>query len=367
MEKKNVLLAYYELKEKLKNDSFIFLMVLFIVSLALNVGLFSYNLTHEYSYFSYVPQEKDCMEWKQYNLSDHDDENESGPKYKSGKEDEKKREASQLLNWVSSVMAIIAAGIAMFALFGGFLSLINMNMSKDLREAILKANQYIKAQKESTASRYLQEGRNYYAQRKKSYAEDAYMQAIHQGENTFSASLAKYEIGLLYADSLDFGIAAQYEALKWFKKAEDDLEENHLGNIEYFNLIGDIWFSRGCYYGIFADGIKEKKYKERYLNESAKCFRKAIRVGIHKVDYYRNLSATCESLKQYDECKEYLEKAYREAENDILDKSLLTTDRLYPLFGIEIDDKTKKVIPAEKQKMKDIIDELYAKYNSSNN
>lgn len=72
---------------------------------------------------------------------------------------EKEIESSfNLADQVSASLDIIAIGIAVFTIFGGILSVFNIARSKELEEAISKAEKAVENQKELIGARLLQDG-----------------------------------------------------------------------------------------------------------------------------------------------------------------------------------------------------------------
>lgn len=55
----------------------------------------------------------------------------------------------------SASMEIIAVGIGLFTLYGGFLSLINVHQSRELAKTMKKAKRVIRSQRELSANQFL--------------------------------------------------------------------------------------------------------------------------------------------------------------------------------------------------------------------
>lgn len=102
----------------------------------------------------------------------------------------------------SASMEIIAVGIGLFTLYGGFLSLINVHQSRELAKTMKKAKRVIRSQRELSANRFLQEGQLYRSWNRPHYAKESYELAIEKGKGTFSALVAKFTLISMYADRL---------------------------------------------------------------------------------------------------------------------------------------------------------------------
>lgn len=238
---------------------------------------------------------------------------------------------------VSISLSIISAGISVFAIFGGILSVINIVSYKDIYSAIDAANKVMESQKELLAARLIQDGRVYQLRDRPKYALDCYDQAISIVPESNIALIAEYESFLLYSDI--------------FSSNDEDIDKTEqMGNaliskLESFNgyekklLMGDTYFSFGCVYGTYA----VKLNKPQYLKKSIEYFDKAISCDGNNVDFHRNLALTYALNNDVEKCKKSLEIAKRFAKSEPLYSTLMESERLKLLFKPSIKHLSRKI------------------------
>ena len=107
---------------------------------------------------------------------------------------------------VSVSLGIITAGIGLFALFGGILSIFNIKQSKELDIAISDAREALENQYELQGARLIQEGRVYVLRNRYKYAVNNFNQVIETLPGSISALICEFEIFSLYADILPLGL-----------------------------------------------------------------------------------------------------------------------------------------------------------------
>ncbi len=253
---------------------------------------------------------------------------------------------------VSIMLSVISAGIAVFALFGGFLSLVTLSQAKDLNEAIQKAERYSNNQQELLASSYLQEGRNYHIREKDISAKENYERAIHKAHGTLNALIAKYEIGMLYAEVPDGGQEVCEKAQQYFEEFLKELDAKFSNSEEYILLKCDALFAQACCYGNLAEQLSEDEKKNQYREKAIEHFKNVLKYKRYDVDTHRNLSLSYALLGNIDACRTHLDKAIEEGEGEPLDKSLVTKERLSRLYRpyIEGDSFNHAIIEFLKEK-----------------
>ena len=104
---------------------------------------------------------------------------------------------------VSVALGIITAGISVFAIFGGFLSVANLLQFKKMDKAIKMSEKAIEYQRELECANFIQDGRMYINRKRQKYAEDCFIRARRVSTpDSYMGLVAEYEILALYADTL---------------------------------------------------------------------------------------------------------------------------------------------------------------------
>ena len=235
-----------------------------------------------------------------------------------------------LADQVSASLDIIAMGIAIFAIFGGLLSVLNITRSKELEEAIFKAENAAENQKELIGARLLQEGVVYVSRRRPSYALKSFEKVIQQVPDTTVALMARYEILSLYADAkLDSNrIQIVQKRFNELTSALDQASDKIDSEI-CRHLRGDACFTLGCAYGQL---VLNNSQDQGYINKSITHLKEATKYSNEDVEYHKNLAYTYALAGKIDFCKRELEFAIDCAEQEPLNKAHVSQRRLRALF-----------------------------------
>ena len=248
---------------------------------------------------------------------------------------EKEIESSfNLADQVSVSLNIIAVGIAVFTIFGGILSVFNIIRSKELEEAISKAEKAEENQKELIGARLLQEGLVYVSRHRPYYAAQAFEKVIQKAPDTAAAFTARYEILSLYADTK--GVSLDSDRIQMIQECFDELmsaldQANCKIDTEICrHLRGDACFTLGCAYGQFAS--THNPPDPCHIEASRGYLKKATRYSNEDVEYHKNLAYTYTLAGKMDWCKRELEFAIDCAEQEPLNKEHVSQERLKALF-----------------------------------
>lgn len=231
---------------------------------------------------------------------------------------------------VTWALGIITAGIGVFAIFGGIISVINLFQFKQMDKAIKMSEKAIEYQRELQCASFIQEGRIYIARERKKYAENCFIRAVHSAPGSYMGLVAKYELLQLHADTALFADNKNKERIE----AEADrlitrLNKKKIGvDSRYRTLRGDTYFLMACVYGNYS---LENNKKEN-LDLSEEKMMKAISCDRNNVDYYRNLAITYALKNDKEKCKKYIEKAKKKAQKEPLYADLVEKSRLKKLF-----------------------------------
>lgn len=266
-----------------------------------------------------------------------------------------------LADQVSSALGIITAGITVFTLFGGILTIFNISRSKELDDAISKAEKALENQQELIGARLLQDGLVYVSRHRTYYAIKAFKKVIRQAPNTSAALTARYEILSLYADIESSSIDS--ERLLIVQERFDDLIgalDKAESGIDYeiiCHLRGDAYFTLGCAYGQYAstDSPPDKNHIEtsiRYLRMATEC-------NGEDVEYRKNLAYTYALAGDIKRCQRELESAIDYAKQDpFLYKPLISQERLRALFKPILDNPSQEMQEMQEMLRKILFAEL---------
>lgn len=244
-------------------------------------------------------------------------------------------------------MDIIACGIAVFTLYGGFLSLINLKQSAELKKTMRKAKKALRNQKELSSSRFLQEGQLYRTWHRPHYAKESYELAVKYGKNTFSALVAKYSLITMYADVLSYKEKGIEDIEKQFKQYINELEKGK----HYYRgrkcLKADSYFTLGCIYANWFLECTDANKKGKYSDKACEMFEKSIKEDNTNPDTYRNYAAHLSAINDFKSCKVNLNLANECAKKDDIYAELMAPERLVDLFklkGKRDEDEAKKLL-----------------------
>lgn len=243
-------------------------------------------------------------------------------------------EQRELFTVTSATMEIIAIGVALFALFGGFISVINVNQSRELSKYMKKAKQAIRNQKELSANRFLQEGQLYRSWNRPHYARESYNLAMDRGKGTFSALVAEFALISMYADILSDQLC-ELENVE--KKFETFIEKLKKGKHYYRGrkyLRADSYFTLACIYANFTLSAVRLSEKKKYAQKASKMFELAIKEDSTNPDVYRNYAAHLSGINEIKKCKKQIKLAHECVENDILLAEFMDNKRLVDLFTL---------------------------------
>ena len=236
---------------------------------------------------------------------------------------------------VSVSLGIITAGIGLFALFGGILSIFNIKQSKELDIAISDAREALENQYELQGARLIQEGRVYVLRNRYKYAVNNFNQVIETLPGSISALICEFEIFSLYADILPLEykerLNEQFETL--IRKL--DSCNGHVNESKM--LKADAYFTYGCVCGNYALNENGQKRK-MLLDKSIEAFSNAIALDSSNVDFYRNQAISYALTDDIDNCKLVLQKGFILSKSDILYSYLVDKERLKKLFEQSVKD-----------------------------
>lgn len=238
-----------------------------------------------------------------------------------------------LSDQVSTSIGIITAGITLYTVFGGMLSVFNIIRSKELEDAISKAEKTLENQQELIGARLLQDGLVYASRKRPYYAVNAFEKVIKQTPDTTAALTARFEILLLYADTENTQIDFYRRRMvhKICEKLLADLSKTNssIDSDVRKHLHGDACFVLGCFYGecapIFDYGINDLKVAECL-------FQMALKDNYADVEYHKGLAYTYAMAGKTDRCIKELQTAIDCAEREPLYKTQVSQTRLKALF-----------------------------------
>lgn len=233
-----------------------------------------------------------------------------------------------LVEEVSISLGIVSSGIAVFAIFGGVLSIFNIWRSKELEDAIDATKKAMENQSELTSARLVQEGRVYAMRNRNAYAAHSFKRAIKNAPESTAALIAEFELIALQADTLPSRGGNAKELEKKVTKLVEKLDKHRVP--EGRLLRADAYFSLSCFFGNCAHAEPEKRLD--YLEESEKYLKKAINCDKGNVDFYRHLAVTCAMLGDIKKCQFNLDMARSFSESQPLYAGLIDSDRLSKLF-----------------------------------
>lgn len=229
---------------------------------------------------------------------------------------------------VSLSLGIISAGISVFAIFGGILSVLNILRAKELEDAMNTTAQMKESQQELASARLVQEGRVYAMRSRNKYAVDCFERAITCAPESTSALIAEYELLSLYADVLP-GSRENMEELR--RKVQCLVEKlNKHKTLEKQLLKADAYFLLGCVCGSYS--LNQKCERDKLLKESECYFNKAIECDKGNVDFYRNLALTYALANEKEKCKIKLQFAIDISKQEVLYAGMVDNKRLERLF-----------------------------------
>jgi tetratricopeptide (TPR) repeat protein len=253
--------------------------------------------------------------------------------------------SSALADQTANSLGIITAGITLFTLFGGILSVINIFLSRDLYRAVDEAKKAKESQKELNGFRLLQEGRAYKNNERYVYAENKFKELIFDYKNSMIALQAQYELIDMYA---------QLNSIENIKEVEDkvkyllkSIRTAHLNTIDCNNLEADTHYLLGCIYGNYYTTIRCNEY----LDKSIKEFKSAIRCDSQNADVIRNLSISYAMKSDWESCVEAIDEAKSIAEEIPLYKSFVENGRLGRMFQPYIDYISPEILHRIEQKI----------------
>lgn len=235
----------------------------------------------------------------------------------------------ELADEVSLALGIISAGIGVFAIFGGVLSILNIWRSKELENAISTTAKMTEDQRELASARLVQEGRVYAMRNRSKYAVDSFNRAILNAPESVAALSAEYELIALYADALP----SKEENITKIQEKVDALVEklDRLRVLEGRLLKADAYFTLGCFYGgCYLEGNRNSA---DFWDKSEFYFKKAIKCDKANVDFYRNLAITYALTNDVEKCQENLRFAIYFSESEPLYATLVDSERLSKLFS----------------------------------
>ncbi len=241
----------------------------------------------------------------------------------------------EVLTITSASMDIIAVGIGLFTLYGGFLSLINVNQSRELSETMRKTKRAIRNQKELSANRFLQEGQLYRTWNRPNYAKKSYELAIEHGKGTFSALVAKYTLISMYADRLSDNVEKLADIEKQFKDFIKELQEEKRFYRGRKYLRADSYFTLACIYANYALNDIDCLKKLEYERKACEMFELAIKEDDENPDIYRNYAAHLSKINKMKECKKQIQLAQKYAKKDIILSEFMDKKRLVNLFRLQ--------------------------------
>lgn len=249
-----------------------------------------------------------------------------------------------ILSQTTLILTIVGIGIAIYTIFIGFLSIMNINKSKELDDSINKAKKALENEKEIRALKYLQQGYVYLRRDKPVYAKECFEKISHENENIDIFFLAQLEIRRLYADLSLNGIEVksvvdekneQY-ILKEIEKLNDliKLVEKEGRNIqEDEKILSEINFLIGCLYGGLTKNVYYDEYKrDKYINMSIEAFKYSKKYSNGDPDIYRNIAITYLLKGDLEEVKSNLYMAIELSKIDVLYGNLVKKERLSMLF-----------------------------------
>ena len=235
-----------------------------------------------------------------------------------------------LSDQVSTSLGIITVGVAIFTVFGGILSIFNIVRSKELENAMSKAEKALESQQELNGARLLQDGLVYVSRHRPYYALKAFEKVIEKAPNTTAALRARFEILLLYADTKNS------EQIQMTQECFNDLV-GALGNADSkidsevcCHLRGDAYFILGCAYGQLASSYNPPD--SNHIETSIEYLRLAIQCSVEDVEYHKNLACTYAIANKIDWCRNELEVAIDCAKREPLNKEQVSQKRLRALF-----------------------------------
>ncbi len=263
---------------------------------------------------------------------------------------------SDILSQTSIFIAICTGGIALFGIFGGVLSFVNIKKSQELEDNIKKTTTVLETQEELIAWRLIQEGRYYASKGKFKQAQNYFHEAAQRNTESFVNVLAEFERISLQADTFLQVKELWYldNIIQQFEELENKLKKTE----EYMLLKQEINFTKGCLHGDEALIKIEKNYKKNDFDEaiqkSIKCFDIARRIDGTDVYILSNAAVTYALAGKKDDCIETLNLAISIAKNEPLYKDLMAIDRVnarFKPYEDGISDELKKIL-ADKFKIK---------------
>lgn len=235
----------------------------------------------------------------------------------------------ELMDEVSLALGIISAGIGVFAIFGGVLSILNIWRSKELENAISTTAKMTEDQRELASARLVQEGRVYAMRNRSKYAVDSFNRAILNAPESVAALSAEYELIALYADALP---SKEENIVKIQEKVEALVEKLDRRRILEGRLLkADAYFTLGCFYGNCY--LENNRNVADFWGKSELYFKKAIKCDKANVDFYRNLAITYALTNDIKKCQENLNLAIHFSESEPLYATLVDSMRLSKLFS----------------------------------
>lgn len=254
----------------------------------------------------------------------------------------------RLMDQTAVLLEMISVGVALFALFGGFLSVFNILKSRELLDAIKCAHQATEDQQELHAHRLLQEGRSYAIRNRPAYAAERYQQAMDLLPNSFTALSAEYELATLYSDvTYDHQQSGQLEEIiKRFTDILSHIESTTSDKVGIQHLRGEVYFALGCINGTY--GAYQKNSRSRYVKESIKWFEKSIDCDPKNVDYYRHIAASYQLAKDNEKKYQAIEQAKRWAAKQLFYTASLSDEAINALIPSADGTEQFKATPHKK-------------------
>lgn len=234
-----------------------------------------------------------------------------------------------LADQVSASLGIISAGICVFALFGGILSVFNIVRSKELEQMASQMKNLLENQHELEGARLLQDGIVHASRGRIQYAINCFDKVILQVPDTAAALTARYERLSIYADNFtEEGTLSEIE--KIFNDLQAAIDKSNKPFQICQQIMGDACFTLGCTYGKCA--MFHSPMNKDYICKAKLYLKKAIRCNNDDIDYHKNLAYTYSLINDIDKCKKQLDRAIAYAEQEPLYKRLVSNERLEKLF-----------------------------------
>lgn len=258
------------------------------------------------------------------------------------------QENNSLLDQTSVMLSMVSVAIAIFTVFGGLLSYVNIQKSKELSDAIYDARSFVESQKELIAARYLQEGRAYLIKNRRAFAKECFQQALDVAEpGSLTALLIEFDLHSLYTDvvAIEKIPETEFETMQSkFKNLLYSANYTRENNSNIKRLKGDIHFLLGCLYGTRAKNVSDES---RYIHDSISELIEAIKCDRGNADYHRSASLSYALIGDVKKCKYHLDVANDCAQAEPLYLDLIDKGRLADFYNPEayrLSDEVKTML-----------------------